>query len=198
MPPAATDGRVPKNERGNVEAPPFAAALPHGTVHIQLPNIFPICRKLGIDFAPALVGFEVRGGRSVPVIDGVVICLEHEEALRKAFEEDMNEKAEKARVKRLHQAASNWRALLRAILTRVRLKASYSSGTEMKAEMEAGAMLSFETEVAYNYSRKNAQNAFNIAKVSSPQSLESLKLGSRQKTEAKDADMVSDDQVEEI
>ena len=31
-PPAAAGARVPRNERGNVEAPPFAAALPVGTV----------------------------------------------------------------------------------------------------------------------------------------------------------------------
>lgn len=31
-PPAAVDGRVPRNERGNVEVPPFVKALPAGTV----------------------------------------------------------------------------------------------------------------------------------------------------------------------
>lgn len=32
VPPAAAGGKVPRNERGNVEVPPFAAALPTGTV----------------------------------------------------------------------------------------------------------------------------------------------------------------------
>ena len=31
-PQAAANGRVPRNERGNVEVPPFTAALPEGTV----------------------------------------------------------------------------------------------------------------------------------------------------------------------
>lgn len=31
-------------------------------------------RALGIDFAPALTGFELQAGRSVPRIDGVVVC----------------------------------------------------------------------------------------------------------------------------
>lgn len=45
-----------------------------GTKWIDAPNIAPICRSLGIDYAPALVGFEVQGGRMVPRIRGVVVC----------------------------------------------------------------------------------------------------------------------------
>jgi xeroderma pigmentosum group C-complementing protein len=66
--------QVPKNERGNVECPPLALALPGGTVHLQMPGLVPVCRALAIDFAPGLVGFEVQGGRMVPKIDGVVVC----------------------------------------------------------------------------------------------------------------------------
>lgn len=45
-----------------------------GTKWIDAPNMAPICRSLGVDYAPALVGFEVQGGRMVPRIRGVVIC----------------------------------------------------------------------------------------------------------------------------
>ncbi len=74
-PPGASRGRVPRNERGNVEVPPFASALPAGTRHLSsAPGLVAVCKALGFDFAPALVGFEMRGGRSVPVLDGVVVC----------------------------------------------------------------------------------------------------------------------------
>lgn len=33
-------------------------------------------RALGVDFAPALTGFELQAGRSVPKIEGVVVCEE--------------------------------------------------------------------------------------------------------------------------
>ena len=62
-PPAAANGIVPKNERGNVEAPPFAKCLPAGTTHIDEPRVFAACRRLGVDFAPALVGFEPEPAR---------------------------------------------------------------------------------------------------------------------------------------
>jgi hypothetical protein len=51
-----------------------AAAVSAGTAYIDAPNVAPICRSLGIDYAPALVGFEVQGGRMVPRIRGVVVC----------------------------------------------------------------------------------------------------------------------------
>jgi hypothetical protein len=66
--------QVPKNERGNVECPPLAKQLPGGTVHLQLAGVGHVCRALAVDFAPALVGFDLQAGRMVPRLDGAVIC----------------------------------------------------------------------------------------------------------------------------
>ena len=49
------------------------------------PRVKTLCRKLGIDFAEALVGFERRGGATIPAFDGVVVCAEHAAAVRDAF-----------------------------------------------------------------------------------------------------------------
>ena len=59
-----------------------------GTVHLQMPRLGPVCRRLGVDYAAAMTGFEIRGGRSVPVIDGVVICKENEASVLEAYIED--------------------------------------------------------------------------------------------------------------
>lgn len=45
-----------------------------GTKWIDAANVAPICRSLGVDYAPALVGFEMQAGRMVPRIRGVVVC----------------------------------------------------------------------------------------------------------------------------
>ncbi len=43
--PRAVDGKVPRNERGNVEVPPCAAVMPIGCVHLKdLPGLAAICR----------------------------------------------------------------------------------------------------------------------------------------------------------
>ena len=49
------------------------------------PRIKTLCRKLGVDFAEALIGFERRGGATIPSMDGVVVCAEHAEAVRSVF-----------------------------------------------------------------------------------------------------------------
>jgi hypothetical protein len=57
-----------------VTLPHCAVSCCAGTKWIDAANVAPVCRSLGIDYAPALVGFEVQGGRMVPRIRGVVVC----------------------------------------------------------------------------------------------------------------------------
>lgn len=57
-PPVAIDGVVPKNDHGNAEVPPLVGCVPIGTVHLPHPRVISVCKRLGVDFAQALVGFE--------------------------------------------------------------------------------------------------------------------------------------------
>lgn len=59
-----------------------------GTVHLQMPRLPPICRKLGVDYAAAMTGFDIKGGRSVPIIDGVVVCKEDEASVLETYLEE--------------------------------------------------------------------------------------------------------------
>ena len=59
-----------------------------GTVPLQMPRLAPICRKLQVDYAPAMTGFDVKGGRSIPIIDGVVVCTEDEASVLEAYVEE--------------------------------------------------------------------------------------------------------------
>ena len=55
-------------------------------MHVNLPRITRVARALGLDFAPALVGFEYqRGGKTLPVFEGVVVCEEFEVQLTTAY-----------------------------------------------------------------------------------------------------------------
>lgn len=53
------------------------ALLPPGTEHIRGDQISRVASKLGVDYAPALTGFEMKQGRQVPVLDGIIVCKEH-------------------------------------------------------------------------------------------------------------------------
>ncbi|GFR39985.1 hypothetical protein Agub_g518, partial [Astrephomene gubernaculifera] len=134
-PPTAVDGIVPKNERGNVECPPLVPCLPRRTVHLTLgPGLGAICRTLGLDYAPALVGFEVQGGRMVPTIEGVVVCEEMSEIVVAAYVERESARAEAAAAARRRVAEAAWRRLLASMRVRLQLEKDYAGGGEARGE----------------------------------------------------------------
>lgn len=55
--------------------------LPPGTVHLRLPRVFSVAKRLEIDYALAMVGFEFRNGQSYPVFDGIVVCAEFRDVI---------------------------------------------------------------------------------------------------------------------
>eukprot|EP00850_Spirogloea_muscicola_P016316 SM000131S26746 [mRNA] locus=s131:317913:324544:+ [translate_table: standard] len=129
-PPPAVNGIVPKNSRGQIDVW-SAESLPEGTIHLALPRIVPVVRRLGFDFAPAMVGFEVKGGKSKPMYQGVVVCHEHEAAIRQAYDEEEARRALQARRKRGQAALDRWRLLIRSLATRQRLREAYEADCQL-------------------------------------------------------------------
>ena len=55
-------------------------------MHLKgMPRITMTCKALELDYAVAMVGFETRGGMSVPCFDGVVVCEEHAGLITDAY-----------------------------------------------------------------------------------------------------------------
>ena len=122
--PPAVGGVVPRSAHGHVELW-TAAHLPFGTVHLRAPHVAAAAKQLGVDAAPAMVGFDVHDGRPVPKFDGVVVCAEHAELLREAAA-SMAERAEDADAHRRRQEALGlWRTLIHAMAVRRRLEQQY-------------------------------------------------------------------------
>ena len=121
-PEVAKDGKVPKNEYGNVLCPPFVPSVPEGTVHLRLPRLGAICKRLEIDFAPAMLGFERQSGRVYPVIEGVVVCREYEALILDAFAAAEAVRHEKALRARAREAARQWQQLLEVMAARQKLQ----------------------------------------------------------------------------
>ncbi|CAM9525617.1 unnamed protein product [Ectocarpus fasciculatus] len=127
-PEAAVDGKVPKNEYGNVEffdcSPAF---LPPGTAHLRGDQIGRLAAKLGVDYAPALTGFETKVGRQVPVLDGIIVCKEQSQMLGDAhmtWQQTQLEKQVKARGQRVLR---RWRTLFKGVLLGAQLLEEYGS-----------------------------------------------------------------------
>uniref|UniRef100_A0A336MU00 CSON007305 protein n=1 Tax=Culicoides sonorensis TaxID=179676 RepID=A0A336MU00_CULSO len=134
-PPTAENGIVPRNAYGNVEL--FKACmLPKKTVHLQLPGLNKVCKKLQIDCAPAVVGFDFHSGSSHPVYDGFVVCEEFEETVTEAWYEDQQEQERKDREKIEKRVYGNWRKLIKGLWIRERLQARYNFNEEGDEEFQ--------------------------------------------------------------
>ncbi|KAK4417075.1 DNA repair protein [Sesamum alatum] len=133
--PRAVNGIVPKNERGRVDVW-SEKCLPPGTVHLRLPRVAAVAKRLGIDYASAMVGFEFRNGRSAPLFEGIVVCSEFKDAILQAYleEEERREADEKRRNEA--QALSRWYQLLSSIITRQRLNNCYGAGALSQSSTE--------------------------------------------------------------
>ncbi|KAG0455486.1 hypothetical protein HPP92_024778 [Vanilla planifolia] len=122
--PHAVNGIVPKNEYGRVDVW-SEKCLPPGTVHLRLPRLVPVAKRLGVDFAVATVGFEFRNGRSHPIYEGIVVCTEFRDAIMEAYAEEEERREAEERQKREANALSRWFQLLSSMATRHRLESSY-------------------------------------------------------------------------
>uniref|UniRef100_A0A3B4ZY68 XPC complex subunit, DNA damage recognition and repair factor n=1 Tax=Stegastes partitus TaxID=144197 RepID=A0A3B4ZY68_9TELE len=115
QPPIAVDGKVPRNDYGNVYL--FKPCmLPVGCVHVRLSNLHRVARKLNLDAAPA-----VTDGTDESKHSG-----EHEEILRAAWVEEQELQKQKEKEKKEKRVIANWTLLVKGLLIRERLKQRYS------------------------------------------------------------------------
>ena len=134
--PIAKDGLVPRNDFGNVDLYQMCM-LPIGTVFLEDLDEFGIvsrvCRKLGIDAAKAVVGFD--GKKGYPKIGGYVICKESEQTVRDAYVEAAGISEEKARQKSRSRAKKNWRKLLALYFAKKKVERLFA-GREVDPQLE--------------------------------------------------------------
>ena len=127
IPPPAKDGKIPRNEYGNVELfKPWM--LPKGTVHLPIAgSILPkVARKLGIDCAQAMIGWEFSGGRAHPCFDGYVVCEEFRDTLMDAWNAEVEEKERKAKEKKEKRVLDNWKKLIKGMLMHEKIRKKYA------------------------------------------------------------------------
>ncbi len=118
-PPVGPGDPIPINEHNNIEL----ELLNPGLVHVELYRVAKVAKKLGLPYAPCLLGFENGSGK--PTIRGIVVHETNEVLLREAHAamhdhlmQEENEKREKAILLR-------WKRLLVGVLTKDRLEREY-------------------------------------------------------------------------
>lgn len=126
IPPPVLAGRIPKNKFGNLDTY-VPSMVPAGGAHIVHQRAGHAAHVLGIDYAPALTGFDWKGRKGTAVYSGVVVPAEAEEAVRAVIEgfEDLEQLLEEER--RSLRAMATWKRLLRGL----RIRKSVFAGEDM-------------------------------------------------------------------
>lgn len=145
QPPVAVGGKVPRNEFGNVYLF-LPSMMPVGCVQLNLPNLHRVARKLGIDCAQAITGFDFHRGYSYPITDGYVVCEEYKDVLLAAWENEQALIEKKEKEKREKRAVGNWKLLVKGLLIRERLKLRYGDKSEAAVPPAAEGGLSSDEE----------------------------------------------------
>ena len=129
---------MPRNEYGNVELfKPWM--LPKGTVHIPITGINKVAKKLNIDCAPAMIGWEFSGGGAHPVYDGYVVCTEMQDTIMDAWNVYAEEQERKVHEKKEKRVLENWRKLTKGLVMYHKIKRKYAKPEPISDEASASA-----------------------------------------------------------
>lgn len=133
IPPPIQNGIIPKNHFGNIDLY-VDSMLPEGAAHIPRRGTVRICKRLGIDYAEAVTGFEFGYRMAVPIVTGVVVAEEHFEAVMEEWEKDEAERERKEDEKRHKAAIGMWRKMLMGLRIVERVRDEYGGeGAEVDA-----------------------------------------------------------------
>ncbi|KAM4054557.1 rad4 transglutaminase-like domain-containing protein [Hirsutella rhossiliensis] len=124
IPPPIENGVIPKNDYGNIDL--FAEHMcPQGAVHVPYRGAVRVCKRLQIDYAEAVVGFEFGHRMAVPVIQGVVVAEEHHEQLMAELEKNEAERLRKEDEKRRKAVLGTWRRFIMGLRIVERMRQDY-------------------------------------------------------------------------
>jgi xeroderma pigmentosum group C-complementing protein len=129
--PPVVGGRVPKNKFGNLDLY-VPSMVPRGGVHVRHERAAQAAFILGVDYAPALTGFEFRGRHGTAVLNGVVVPEEARDAVWAVIEGLVDMEAEEEQGRRTRRALWAWGRLLKGLRIRERIWA----GVDEEAEAE--------------------------------------------------------------
>jgi xeroderma pigmentosum group C-complementing protein len=131
--PPVIGGRVPKNKFGNLDLY-VPSMVPRGGVHIRHERAAQAAFILGVDYAPALTGFEFRGRHGTAVLHGVVVPEETGEAVWAVIEGLVDMEAEEEQERRTRRALKMWSRLLKGLRIRERIWAGVDEEAEAEGE----------------------------------------------------------------
>lgn len=147
--PPVVDGRVPKNRYGNLDLY-VPSMVPEGGAYVADELAAHASFILGIDYAPALTGFQFKGRQGTAVLYGAVVAAEHEEAVRAVIGGLHDQAAEFEKELRRREVLKAWRVFLMNLRVRQRLWADVDEEEEaadqVAMDLDTGETVADERE----------------------------------------------------
>ncbi|KAI1211293.1 Rad4-domain-containing protein [Annulohypoxylon truncatum] len=127
--PPVVNGRVPKNRFKNIDLY-VPSMVPEGGAYVADELGARAAFILGVDYAPALTGFQFKGKQGTAVLHGVVVAAEYEEAVRAVITGLRDQAAELEKDRRTQVVLKAWRLFLMSLRVRQRIFADVDSEDE--------------------------------------------------------------------
>ncbi|KAK1759717.1 Rad4-domain-containing protein [Echria macrotheca] len=132
-PPPVVGGKVPKNRFGNIDVY-VPSMVPEGGVHIAHERAAFAAFILGVDYAPALTGFEFKGRKGTAVLSGVVVPTDAEEGVWAVIEGLSDLEAEMEEERKRRGLLRMWSRFMKVLRIRERIYAGVDEEAEEEAE----------------------------------------------------------------
>ncbi|KAI9844833.1 MAG: hypothetical protein M1837_005251 [Sclerophora amabilis] len=129
IPPPIENGIIPRNAFGNIDCY-VPSMVPEGAVHLPYRSTAKICKKLNISFAEAVVGFEFKSQRAVPLVQGVVVAEDKEQMVMDTWYVDEEERKKKEEGKREKMALAAWRKFIMGLRILERVREEYGGDAD--------------------------------------------------------------------
>ncbi|EPS37418.1 hypothetical protein H072_8876 [Dactylellina haptotyla CBS 200.50] len=125
-PPPISNGVIPKNSYGNIDC--FVPSMiPRGASHVPFRNAARVCKKMGIEYAEAVTGFEFKNKRAIPRTEGVICSKENADVLTEACRQDGEQRILKEEGKREQICLALWGKFLIGLRIVERVEEEYGS-----------------------------------------------------------------------
>lgn len=136
VPDPVRKGKVPRNKFGNVDV--FVPSMvPRGGVHINNDLAPRAAYILGVDYAPALTGFEFKGRQGTAVLKGAVVPIESEEAIMAVINGIQEMEADAEEERRQRRLLLMWSKFLKVLRIDERVYAGFDPSKASNQTMMA-------------------------------------------------------------
>ncbi|KAJ9074670.1 hypothetical protein DSO57_1004122 [Entomophthora muscae] len=116
--------KIPRNKHGSFDL--FQPnMLPADAVHVTTPDAAAVARRLGLDYARAVVGFQHGASGALPIENGIVLSETNASLLKDALSVHHSSAVERENERRYSAAIRNWKAYIRFLEIKLRLQEDY-------------------------------------------------------------------------